>query len=114
MTVYELNKMLQLEVVAGEQGVHKEIRGGFVGDLLSLVMAHAKEADVWITVQGHINSVAVAVLINLTAIILTQGSLPSSEMIQKANEESIVILTTPKSSFEIVSLLAPLLQETRP
>lgn len=113
MTIDELNKILQLQIVAGEESVHKEIKGGFVGDVLSLVMAHAKEEEVWVTVQGHVNSVAVAVLLNLSAIILTEDVLPSSEMLKKANEEGIVILTTSKSSFEIVSLLAPLLKEMR-
>lgn len=114
MTIDELRKRLHLEIVAGEKGVHKEVKDAFVGDLLSLVMAHAEEEAVWVTVQGHINSVAVAVLVNLPAIILTQGILPSLEMIQKANEEGIVVLITSKSSFETASALAPLLNEVQP
>lgn len=110
MTVKTLSKALNLEVVAGEGGLNKEVKGAFVGDLLSLVMAHAKEADIWITVQGHINSVAVAVLVNIPAIILTQGIMANKEMIEKANEEAIAILTTSKSSFEIASALARILE----
>lgn len=109
MTVKTLIKAMDLKVVAGEDGLHKEVKGAFVGDVLSFVMAHAQEANVWITVQGHINSVAVAVLVNISAIILTQGIMPNEEMIQKANQEGIAILTTAKSSFEIAGTLACIL-----
>ncbi len=111
MIVKQLSEALDLKVVAGEGGLTKEIKGAFVGDLLSIVMAHAKEADVWITVQGHINSVAVAVLVSIPVIILTQDIMPNEEMIQKANEEAVTILTTPKNSFEIAKALAHMLEE---
>lgn len=106
MTVKMLSDQLNLQVIAGQEGLNKEVKGAFVGDLLSLVMAHAKALDVWITVQGHVNSVAVAVLVNISAIILTQGITPDENMKQKADEEGIVILTTSKSSFEMAQALA--------
>lgn len=109
MTVKALSESLDLKVVAGQDGLHKEVKGAFVGDLLSLVMVHAKEADIWLTVQGHINSVAVAVLVNIPAIILTHGIIPNEEMIQKADEEAITILSTSKSSFEMARALAQIL-----
>lgn len=45
-----LSESLDLKVVAGQDGLHKEVKGAFVGDLLSLVMVHTKEADIWLTV----------------------------------------------------------------
>lgn len=105
MTVKMLSDQLDLQVVAGQEGLNKEVKNAFVGDLLSLVMAHAKESDVWITVQGDVNSVAVAVLVNIPAIILTQGIVADKNMKQKADEEGIVILTTAKSSFEVAKAL---------
>ncbi len=30
--------------------------GGYVSDLLSDVMAHAQDGDVWITMQRHVNT----------------------------------------------------------
>lgn len=109
MTVKMLSDQLDLQVVAGQEGLNKEVKDAFVGDLLSLVMAHAKESDVWITVQGHVNSVAVAVLVNIPAIILTQGIVADENMKQKADEEGIVILTTAKNSFEMAKALARVL-----
>lgn len=109
MTVDTLSQILELQVAAGKAGVNKEIKGAYIGDLLSLVMAHAKEGDLWITVQGHINSVAVAVLDNLPAILLTEGIQPDEMMRKKAEEEAVVILTTKKNSYEIAKELIKIL-----
>lgn len=109
MTVEELSHLLGLQMAAGKKGSYKEVKGVYIGDLLSLVMAHAKEGDLWITVQGHINSVAVAVLDNLPAILLIEGIQPDDMMRKKAEEEGIVILTTRKSSYEMAKELIKVL-----
>lgn len=109
MKVSELLDCLALEIVAGRSGLDKEITGGFTGDLLSLVLAHAQEKSAWITVQGHENAVAVAVMIGLSAIILTQGIEPNERMCQKADEEGIPILKTKLNSYEMSIALGGLL-----
>lgn len=50
-----------------------------------------------------------AVLVNIPAIILTHGIVPNEEMIRKADEEAITILSTSKSSFEMSRALAQIL-----
>lgn len=110
LIVEELIKQMKLKLIAGEKGITNEVKGGYVGDLLSFVMSHAKEEDVWITIQGHINSVAVASLLGLSAIILTENVEPDQEMISKANEEDIPILCTALNSFEVVCQVAHLSQ----
>ncbi len=101
MTVGELVKKYNLSILSESDGLNQEITGGYVGDLLSFVMAHAKEKMVWITIQGHINTIAVASLVGIGAIILTEGSEPTADMLEKAQENGIPVLTSPLSSFEI-------------
>lgn len=110
MTVAKICELLNLSVVAGKKGMYKEVKGVYIGDLLSLVMAHAKEGDLWLTVQGHVNSVAVAVLDNLSAIILVEGIEADEMMKRRADEEKIPILMVQKSSYEVVKHLAVLLE----
>ena len=52
-------------------------------------------------VQTHQNIVAVAVLHEMAAIILTGGQAPDQETIEKAEEEGIPILIWPGSAFEL-------------
>ncbi|MBQ1274317.1 MAG: AraC family transcriptional regulator [Cellulosilyticum sp.] len=105
MTVEELTKQLNLTCMGGKKGLGKEVTGVYIGDLLSLVMARSKEGDLWLTVQGHINTLAVAALVNMPAILLVEGILPTDEMIQKAEEEAIVLLTTHKTAYEMACAL---------
>ncbi|TCT14982.1 DRTGG domain-containing protein [Natranaerovirga pectinivora] len=105
MTVKELIEKLSLKIVAGEEGINKEVKGGFTGDLLSVVMGNAKEGQVWVTIQSHINIVAVAVLTNIACIIVTEGFEIDQDAIIKANEEDISILVSNKSSYDMIKEL---------
>lgn len=101
MKVLELMELLDLKVLAGKGGLDKTFEGAYIGDLLSFVMAHAKENNVWFTIQGHLNSVAVASLLGLGAIVITEGVEPTADMLAKADEEEIPVLTSTKNSFEL-------------
>jgi len=79
--------------------------GGYTSDLLSCVMAGAKNKNLWVTLQAHANIVAVAALLDLSAVIITEGAQPDPVTLAKANEEGITLLSTPKASYEIVGKL---------
>ena len=80
-------------------------QGGYSSDLLSCVMAGACHAGIWVTLQAHGNIVAVAALLDLAAVIITEGALPDAAAISRANTEGIVLLSTPLPSFTIIGRL---------
>jgi hypothetical protein len=75
--------------------------GGYTSDLLSCVMAGAKTHYLWITLQAHMNIVAVAALLDVAAVIITEDAQPDPATIDKANQQGVVLLSTPRPSFEI-------------
>ena len=101
MRVKDLVKKFNLAIAAGKNGLDREITDGYCGDLLSEVMGNAPPGCAWMTVQGHQNIVAVAVLREMAAIIVTGGQKPDMETIQKADKEGIPLLLWPKSSFSL-------------
>jgi serine kinase of HPr protein (carbohydrate metabolism regulator) len=105
MKVKEFRNSLKLEVVAGSRGLEKEIRDGYCGDLLSDVMANAKKGAVWVTVQSHQNVIAVALLRELSAIVLVNSRSPEEMTKAKAEEEGIPLMTSPLSAYEIAGKL---------
>lgn len=105
MTIEEIVKAMPLQVVTGQSNLDKEISGGYASDLLSNVMGQAHAGNVWVTMQGHQNIVAVALLVGLNAIIIAGGMDPDKDTLQKATTEEIVILTTALSSYEVVGRL---------
>lgn len=109
MTATDLKTALNLTLIAGEAGLSRIIKGGYTGDLLSFVMAHAKEEDVWITVQGHMNTLAVAVMVGISAIILAEGVEIDEEVKKKADEEQIPVFSSVEKSFTLAHTIANLL-----
>ncbi len=111
MNVEQLLEKLDLTVVSGKEGLKNEISGGYTSDLLSDVMGHAKEAQVWITLQTHKNVMAIASLKDLAAVILVKGLKPEDDMAEQSNIEGIPVLTTNKQAFEISGELYKLLEK---
>jgi len=72
----------------------------YTSDLLSDVMAHAPEESVLITIQNHLNTVAVATLVGCRAILICHGRAIPEEMAAAARSEQVAILTTPINQFE--------------
>jgi predicted transcriptional regulator len=101
----EIVKNFNLEVACGKESLEKEVTGGYVSDLLSDVMANSKKGDIWITLQGHPNIVAVAKLKELAGIIIINKRKPEQETIKKASEEGIPIMTSSLPAFELVGKL---------
>ncbi|OJX47415.1 MAG: hypothetical protein BGO78_16045 [Chloroflexi bacterium 44-23] len=82
-----------------------QIPAGYTSDLLSCVIAGAPSQGVWVTIQAHLNIIAVAALLELNAIIITEGALPDDATIAKANEEGISLFNTKRNSFWVVGKL---------
>lgn len=101
MRVKDLVENFSLSIAAGNNGLDREVKDGYCGDLLSEIMGNAPSGCAWMTVQGHQNIVAVAVLREMAAIIISGGQKPDEATIQKADEEGIPILLWPNSSFSM-------------
>ena len=101
MNVKELVDQFKLNVAAGQNGLDRQIQGGYCGDLLSDVMGNAPIGCIWLTVQTHQNIVAVAVLREMAAIVLSGDQEPDQETVDKANEEGIPVLLWPAAAFDL-------------
>ena len=105
MKVAQLVEWFGLEVKAGAAGRDREVRGGYCGDLLSDVMANAPSGCIWLTVQGHMNIVAVALLREMAAIVITGDRDPDPDAVERAEQEGIPLLKWGRSSYELAGEL---------
>jgi len=78
---------------------------GYASDMLSCVMSGASKQSIWITLQAHVNIVAVAALLDLSAIIITEDAPVDDATVARANEKGVALLLTPLTSFEIAGRL---------
>lgn len=79
----------------------KKISGAYICDLLSMAMAGIKDGNIWITVHTNINIVAVASLTNAACVVIPEA-IPVEELtIKRAEEQGVVLIQAPHSSYEV-------------
>jgi hypothetical protein len=102
MNLDKIIRELNLTVLTQPADFTKVIpEGGYASDLLSCVMAGACHEGIWITLQAHGNIVAVAALLDLAAIIITEGAMPDESTIARANSEGITLLSTSLPTYTV-------------
>lgn len=106
MTVKELADKTGWKVLAGNPG--KEISSAYVCDLLSWVMARGREGTAWITVQTHLNVIAVASLHEFSCVIIPDGIDVSAETVQAANDKDICLIGAKCTSYGAARALSDL------
>lgn len=107
MTVSEFASNQALSVLAMPEP-EREICGGYVGDLLSWVMGRARSGNAWITIMTNINVVAVAGLADVSCVLLAEGVVPDAEVVAKAKEKGVNLLSSSLPAYEIVAMLSGL------
>lgn len=106
MTLQDVVDALGLEVLTAPHDLREVAPdAGYAADLLSCVMAGARRGGIWVTLQAHANVVAVAALLDLTAVIVTEGARPEPATVEKAREQGVTLLATPLSTFHVVGQL---------
>lgn len=105
MKLQEISRQLSLETLVSKEKLDRKVTGGYASDLLSCVMAKAQAGNVWVTIQGHPNIVAVASLLDLAGIIVTEGMSIDAATLEKAEKEGIPILTTSLTTYSVVGEL---------
>ncbi|MCE5323984.1 serine kinase [bacterium] len=88
-----------------EASANVEVTSGYASDLLSDVLAKAKNGAIWVTNQKHINVIGVAVMLNLAGVVIAGGVEPEPSTITKAKVENVSLYTTDMSLYELVGKL---------
>ena len=80
----------------------------YASDLLSDVMGHCGDESVLITIQNHLNTIAVCTLVGCEVIVLCHSRPVPPDMAESAKDEGIAIITTPLSQYEAAMALSEL------
>lgn len=107
MKLNDLSKALGWTNLTPELDVEPdpEVEAGYVSDLLSDVLANAPPSCVWVTVQVHMNVIAVATHAGLAAVVFAAHRKPEEAVRLKALEEKIRLYTSNLSAFDLIGCL---------
>ncbi len=105
MKLTDIIKSLDLKIKSGSDLLDREVTGGYVSDILSSVLTHAEQGNIWVTYQRHLNIVPIAGAKDISGIIVVSGRQIDKETLEKAEEEKIPILGTGMDAFQVVGKL---------
>ena len=107
MRLQELVQALDLQEltpsVAGDDDA--DIAHGYASDLLSDVLAHAPAGGILVTLQVHLNVIAVASHSGLRAVIFSSGRVPEDDIVSRAVDEGLSLFVSAADTFDIVGRL---------
>lgn len=106
MTLGEVCEKLGGEIVVEAEGAKAE--SVYVGDLLSDVMGHAGEDCALVTIQNHLNTIAVCTLVGCSIVVICHSRPVPPDMAEGAKREGVAIVVTPLSQYAAALALSSL------
>ncbi|HML48453.1 MAG TPA: DRTGG domain-containing protein [Clostridia bacterium] len=94
MTIREVQRLLNADLLCGEDLMETEIRSACGSDLMSDVLAFVKEHTVLLTGLTNPHVIRTAELLDVSCIVFSRGKLPTPDMLEMAKERNIAMLAT--------------------
>lgn len=111
MTLPELVSALNGNLVVDKPDA--VISSAYTSDLLSDVMGHCGDESALITIQNHLNTIAVCTLVGVEVIVVCHDRPIPDDMKAAAEREEVAIVTTSLSQFAASIALKELSPATR-
>ena len=105
MRINELMNLIQGDIYGNYYEQRITITGAYACDMLSRVVSTIENGQVWITILNSINVVAVASLSECPCVILAEGVKMDMDVVKRAEENNVMIISTPLSTYEICGLI---------
>lgn len=105
MTLTQAIGAIKAETIVAPSDPAIILSGAFAADLMSDVLAFAREGSLLITGLNTDQTVRTAAIKHLIAVVLIQGKEISPDMLEAAREEGIALYQTPLSKYETCGLL---------
>ncbi|MEW6355917.1 MAG: serine kinase [Planctomycetota bacterium] len=105
MKLSQIAEQLDLEDLTPALQTDAEVTAGHASDLLSDVLANAPSGGVLVTIQVHMNVVAVALHAGLAAVVFASERTPEVSVRERAEKEGIKLYLSKDPTFEIVGKL---------
>ena len=99
MKVSELCKAAGFTLVC-DSGGDREVGGVYACDLLSWVIGRAAENAALVTVMTNVNVIAVAVMADLSCVVLSEGVRLDDAALLKARQNGVSVLSSDKPTFD--------------
>ena len=100
MKISSLKELLNAEVLCGEEELEKEVHSAFGCDMMSDVLAYAKDQAVLLTGLVNPQVVRTAMMLDMACIVFVRSKRPTEAILTLAENAGIVILATDLRMYE--------------
>lgn len=99
MTAAEIAARIGATFVAAPDTA-REVESYYAGDFLSNVMGHAGADSCWLTVMANVNVAGVAVLADVSLVVVCEGHTPDPALVTRCIEQGINLAVTDLPVYE--------------
>lgn len=94
MKLNEIAKIMEFKLLTQGTDTEREVGDVYACDLLSWVMGTAPSDNLWFTVMGNVNAIAVASLSDVSGIVLTENASLDADAKARAEQNDIAVYQT--------------------
>lgn len=105
MTILDIVNVLHAEVLCGEEKLTLPAKTACCSDLMSDVLAFVNEKTVLITGLTNPHVMRTADMLDLKCIVFARGKVPTDDMLEQAQEQGLVVMTTKVTAFTACGML---------
>ena len=100
MKISEIKDILNADVICGEQFLNREATSAFGSDLMSDVLAFAKEQSLLLTGLVNPQVIRTALMLDMPCVVFVRAKKLSDDVIALAKESGVTVLSTELRMFE--------------
>ena len=100
MKISEIKKLLNAQIVCGEELVDSEVFSACGSDMMSDVLAYVKDQAVLLTGLVNLQVIRTAEMMDMACVVFVRSKQPTEEMIEYARDSGIAVLTTDLRLYE--------------
>lgn len=105
MTIADMVSVLPARVLCGEERLATPVYTACCSDLMSDVLAFVNEKTVLITGLTNHHVLRTADMLDLKCLVFARGKVPGEELLEQAQEQGLVVMTTRETAFTACGLL---------
>ena len=99
MDVRDVMRVLDAELICGEDSLDTEVHEACGSDMMSDVLAYVKDQAVLLTGLVNIQTVRTADMMDMVCIVFVRGKKPDDTVVALAREKNIILLSTKETMY---------------
>lgn len=105
MKFSEIKKILDAQVLCGEDYLDTEVCSACGSDMMSDVLAFVKDQSILLTGLVNPQTIRTALMMDMKGIVFVRGKNPDDSVIELAKESGLIVLTTDYRMYTACGLL---------